>query len=1167
MVIGGIGSRTRAVLLAIAAASALAAASAVAVSQARPATAAPAARQAPLTPALAVQLSQHVNQPVIVILKDQPGQVRAGSKAQAVRTDQIGLDQGALMSELAEVHATGIKRYQLVDAFAATVSAGEGARLRADPLVREVIPDVTLQFDPGTGTAAASTSKSTASAKARPTTLTPHIIPGACAPDGQAQLAPEGLSLTGTASASPSQPTARSLGITGAGVKVAWIADQVDTRNANFIRPNGTSVFSDYQDFTGGGPGQPGSGDEAFLDSNQIAGQGSHVYSLNGFSAQGTPTDCDIRIEGVAPGASLVGLAVFNQGAFNLLDATESSFLEAINYAVETDHVDVLNESLGSNQFPSVSALDAVEQFDDAAVAAGAVVVVSSGDAGPTDTIGSPASDPNVISVGATTQFQAYAQTNYAAARYFATSGWLSDNISSLSSGGYDEAGGTVDLVAPGDMSFASCDASANYSGCVNFPGTASDIEESGGTSESAPFVSGAAALVIQAYRRTHGDASPTPALVKQILLSSAADLGAPAAEQGAGLLNSYRAVELAESIGASGGTGVSKDTGSTLLLSSSQLNAAGDPGSTHSWPVTITNTSSRPQHVTLSGRGIGTDQHVRTGKVTLNDSSSPQFDSYTGLPDNYGVFHFTVAPGQDQLTAQLAWPGVTAYCLSEECEQGLDARVRMILIDPRGRLAAHSDPQGPGNYGSLQVRYPAAGRWTGVIFGDTGADGGTGGTVPWRVATQQFVPFGSVSPSALALGPGQSGTVTVTAATPRQPGDASGSIVVSGGSGPSTSIAVTLRSLVDVAGGGSFGGTLTGGNGRAPGEGQEQYYEFDVGSGVQDIDASVRFARDAGDPVGEYLVSPDGDTLGYGSDTLFSQTGTTLTAWTLHPVPGTWTLIVDFAEPVAGDELSQPYTGSIQFNQVRAHATGLPDSPDATLARGKPVTIPVSIVNNGAATEAFFIDPRLDTTQPLTLSPLGSLASDTVPLPLTGIYPQWLVPTQTSSLQATQSADVPAMFYVSPTSGAPGISSSASGVAALCGDAAAAAYSPPGGTVTAGEWYGQPGECGPYPSGAAEGTATISVTVVTRAFDLAVSPSTGDLWEQADNPLATLAPVLVNPGRTGTIDVTITPSASPGALVSGDLYIDDLTGPVPPYQEATGDELAVIPYKYTVGP
>ena len=75
-------------------------------------------------------------------------------------------------------------------------------------------------------------------------------------------------------------------------------------------------------------------------------------------------------------------------------------------------------------------------------------------------------------------------------------------------------------------------------------------------------------------------------------------------------------------------------------------------------------------------------------------------------------------------------------------------------------------------------------------------------------------------------------------------------------------------------------------------------------------------------------MISPDGNTLGYGqNDIVGAAPGTLLTAYTLNPVPGIWTLIVDFAEPVVGDEVSQPFTGSIQFNTVRASAPGLPDT------------------------------------------------------------------------------------------------------------------------------------------------------------------------------------------------------------------------------------------------
>ena len=96
-----------------------------------------------------------------------------------------------------------------------------------------------------------------------------------------------------------------------------------------------------------------------------------------------------------------------------------------------------------------------------------------------------------------------------------------------------------------------------------------------GGTSESSPLTAGVAALVIQAYEKTHSGALPSPALVKQILTSTADDIQAPADQQGSGLLDAYRAVLAAEAYQAPPATAAPD----TLLESTPQFNATGGGG------------------------------------------------------------------------------------------------------------------------------------------------------------------------------------------------------------------------------------------------------------------------------------------------------------------------------------------------------------------------------------------------------------------------------------------------------------------------------------------------------------------------------------------------------------------------------------------------------------
>jgi len=1140
-------------------AAATAAAAVLAMVQPLSATATPAANtgQAPLTAQQAASLAQNVNTPVIVLLKNQPTPQAENSPAARTRDNAISTSQAPLVGELSQVHAQHVRSYHVADAVSATVSSAEASRLAANPNVQAVIPDSVVK------NVAAPATKANAAGSASTGEAT-----GTCPAPGKTMLEPEALPDTHTASDDPNAKTARSLGFTGTGVKVAYIAEGIDINNPDFIRADGSHVFADYQDFTGDGTNAPTSAGEAFLDASAIAAQGRQVYNVQNFGAHALPTPCDIRIEGVAPGASLYGFKVFG----NTNTSTTSAILQSIDYAVNTDHVNVINESFGYDPFSDTTAADAVKQFNDAAIAAGVTVTVSSGDAGTTGTQGSPSTDPKVISAGASTTFRWYSQTDYGAAQTFAPNGWVNDNVSSLSSSGVTQDGTTLDLLAPGDSSFALCTPNtALYASCTDFNGKPSSVERSGGTSESSPLTAGAAALVIQAYRQSHNGVTPTPALVKQILTSTADDLTEPGAEQGAGLLDSYKAVEAALSIHDSNGS--PKATGSTLLVSNNQLDASAPAGSTKKFQLQVTNTGANAQTVNLSGRSFGPQTNRQTGSVTLSDTASPHFTNWSGVPNNYGTITFNVSPNTDRLSASIAYPGNPAG--------SLNGRVRLILVDPLGRFVAHSLPQGIGNYGNVDVRFPTAGKWTAQIYSIDSPHGGTVGKVSFEADTQNTTGYGSISPSVLHLAPGQTSSVTVTENTPATPGDANGSVVLNAGAGGQTSVPIVLRSLVSANGSGAFTGTLTGGNGRQTDLGQENFYQIDVPAGKRDLDANVALTNDVGDSVIAFLIDPQGNVIATGNNALTTAYDPAARNATQHnvlqtdlyarnPKPGKWTLAINFVGAIVGDELAQPFTGNLTFNKVDISAAGLPNSPSTTLPAGKPVTVQVAVHNTGNAPEDYFVDPRLSNVTNLKLA--GITPTSNVPLPFPGgtSTPAWLVPSETVGAVVVANATLPVTFDYGPFAGDPDLPPLVSGKTAVGATI--------GNPLPAGAWAADPAEIGPSgANGWPTGSVNLDFYALSKAFDPNVTSSATDLWATSVTPATSFTIVTVQPGQTANIPVTITPTGQQGSVVTGTAYVDEFLATSTPQINAinftdnanfepNGDELVGLPYSYRIG-
>jgi hypothetical protein len=439
-------------------------------------------------------------------------------------------------------------------------------------------------------------------------------------------------------------------------------------------------------------------------------------------------------------------------------------------------------------------------------------------------------------------------------------------------------------------------------------------------------------------------------------------------------------------------------------------------------------------------------------------------------------------------------------------------------------------------------------------------------------VATaQSWTPWGTVTPASVTLGAGKSATVQATFVTPAAAGDLSGAIAVTSGSNVDTSIPVELRALVPFSNGvGDFSGSLGGGNGRGGAPATEAYFAFDVPTGEPEVNVNTAFKDGAFDNYSVFVVSPDGETLGHASNQLV--TGGTVTdpqatktepgavSHVLSPVAGQWMLIVALTNPASGPLVSSPLTGSIDFGAVSPDASGLPQSTNTVIPVGQSRTVAITITNSSSVPESYFLDARLNQTVTFKLKSLTLSKNLPLPLAVNAQIPQWIVPTDTTSVTATASATAPVTFDMSPylgnfegeLNGDPQVGATSSG------DVATASIS--AGVLTPGDWNVDPALTGTFKSKASQGgKVTLSMSATTLAFDTAVHTNYGDLWS-GDN---SVTPVIVGPGQTITLYATISPTTA--GSVNGTLFIDTASD-ISPFGQPVpvGDQVAAIPYAYT---
>jgi len=245
------------------------------------------------------------------------------------------------------------------------------------------------------------------------------------------------------------------------------------------------------------------------------------------------------EMSGAAPGAKIVSVRV----CLFVAGCTSHALIEGMIYAIETDHVDVVNMSIGGlpalNDGNNTRAILYNRLIEDN----NTEMFISAGNSGPGEnTIGDPAVATKVMAVGA------YIHKDTWQRDYGSDSSYL-DNLHPFSSRGPAEDGALKpQIVAPGAAvsSVPTWQVGQPVNGTYTLPPGYGMFN---GTSMAAPQAAGAAALLISAAKQQQAGMFWRPAQLRMAMNSTARYLDRySAADQGNGLIDVGKAWNLLRS-------------------------------------------------------------------------------------------------------------------------------------------------------------------------------------------------------------------------------------------------------------------------------------------------------------------------------------------------------------------------------------------------------------------------------------------------------------------------------------------------------------------------------------------------------------------------------------------------------------------------------------------